>query len=83
MIKKLTLAGFFSVSFLFFSCDKDRRCVPITSYKSDICIDASLINDSIYCIEIYEPVCRCDGITYGNSCKADKFGVISYVEGEC
>ena len=53
MIKKFILAGFLSILVLFFSCDKDRRCVSIPSYQSGVCIDSTLINDSIFCIEIY------------------------------
>ena len=35
------------------------------------------------CIEIYAPVCGCDGITYSNSCYASKSGITLYVSGEC
>ena len=36
-----------------------------------------------FCIEIYNPVCGCDGITYSNACYARSSGVsIDYV-GEC
>lgn len=35
------------------------------------------------CIEIYEPVCGCDDVTYSNSCHAECAGIKTYTEGEC
>ena len=37
----------------------------------------------VACIEIYEPVCGCDGITYSNTCYATAGGVLTWIEGEC
>lgn len=30
------------------------------------------------CIEIYEPVCACNNLVYGNSCKAKKAGNLKW-----
>jgi hypothetical protein len=50
----------------------------------DSCIDESIIEEFGVCIEIYQPVCGCDGITYPNSCYASTFnGVTSYINGAC
>ena len=79
----------FSILFLtvlisiFFSCEKINNCVSASSIQTGICIDSNLVNDSIMCYELYDPVCGCDGITYSNDCYADILGVISYVAGEC
>jgi hypothetical protein len=51
--------------------------------EPDTCIDPSKIDSDAACIEIYEPVCGCDGMTYDNSCFAEISGVMSWTEGVC
>ena len=82
-MKKFILTAILCLTILFISCEKNNNCVNTPSSQSEICIDSTLINDSLMCIEIYAPVCGCDGITYSNSCYASKSGITLYVSGEC
>ena len=71
----LKLISFLSIFII--SCSSEDKI-------EDSCIDESIIDEFSVCIEIYQPVCGCDGITYPNSCYADTFnGVTSYINGAC
>lgn len=47
----------------------------------DLCKGKPIPN--CYCLQVYDPVCGCDGRTYGNACEANCAGVKSYKEGAC
>jgi len=86
-MKKIFLILVLSIAFM--SCEKSKNlpapygCVIPPSVQSSICIDSNLIANTDECIETYDPVCGCDGITYDNYCVADSSGITSYVAGYC
>ncbi len=67
---------FYTLVFLFLitMCEKDDGLSPCT-------IEPSYTD--VACIEIYEPVCGCDDITYSNTCTAEISGVLRWTQGAC
>lgn len=65
----------FSLILLSAACDDETVSVR--------CIDESQMNPYGVCTGHFQPVCGCNGQTYGNSCQAFLSGVTSWTEGEC
>jgi hypothetical protein len=67
-----------------FFFESSYECLGSCSFPVEICYDPALVDSSMACIEIYDPVCGCDSITYSNSCYATYYGgVTSYTPGAC
>ncbi len=52
------------------------------SSKDDSCV-TDPPDSEVVCIEIYQPVCGCNNVTYSNNCYAGASGVSSWTQGEC
>ena len=78
MIQENSSALMISIFLIISSCSEKSFDGP-----ESICIDDSLINTNTACLQIYDPVCGCDGNTYSNDCVATISGVLNYKEGEC
>ena len=51
---------------------------------ADNCSDFTQLDTSEPCNAIYDPVCGCDGVSYINSCQAEKWnGIVQWTTGPC
>ncbi len=41
------------------------------------------LKEDCMCTMDYNPVCGCNGKTYGNACSAECHGIFNYTQGEC
>ena len=65
---------FLYVLIFIIGCTDSSEIIPCT---------ISEISNDIACIEIYEPVCGCNNVTYSNECYAEVSGISNWTEGEC
>ena len=85
LLNILNLRILLPISFilLFFIGCEDNDTIDHQYCCNSGCIDESKISSDYNCDDYYEPVCGCDGNTYGNECYAENAGVTEWIDGEC
>jgi hypothetical protein len=60
-----------------------NQCLDVIVVGID-CIDSTLIDPSMLCAQVIDPVCGCDSLTYNNECEAvNWYGVTTFTQGAC
>ena len=69
----LYMIGLLLIVAVFAQCNKKRT--PETCKE--------VVNPDCNCPAVYDPVCGCNNVTYGNSCEAQCHGITDYTKGAC
>ncbi len=77
MINKFRILGSIVLVFAFFNACKTTK----EGAKKTDCLGEK--DSTMNCIMLYKPDCGCDGVTYSNSCVANRNGILKFTEGEC
>ena len=65
------------------SCMYNQNAYDAAIAECPECINEDQIEEGFSCIEIWEPVCGCNDVTYSNECYAYYNGVTEWTDGEC
>jgi hypothetical protein len=55
----------------------------VNEMSGDDCIDPNRWGVIEGCYKIYDPVCGCNAVTYGNDCEVKMAGVVTWSKGKC
>ena len=82
----LVLLSLLALGCLAQECSQDTDCQETEFCNRDYSCGAEVgacMTIPEICMEIYQPVCGCDGLTHGNPCSAYSVGVSIDTDGEC
>lgn len=88
-MKTLITSLIISCALLGIACSKQETATttaPVKSTQVTSAAEGCKLNpppEPVMCTMDWNPVCGCDGKTYGNVCAAKATGVPEYTDGEC